>query len=325
MRAMVIDRFGGPEEFHFAEVPTPAPGTGEVVIRLAYAAVNPADWKCRAGWFAPYADYEFPFIIGLDGAGIIAAVGPGVSAFKPGDRVATKANQAEKWGTYAEYVRTEAGRVAAVGSRIPLEEAATVPTCGISAWEGIDHVGHVQAGQTVLVHGGAGGTGSLAIQIARLFGTRVAATCGPDNLEYVRSLGAERAIDYRSENIVEAVTAWAPGGVDFAFDCVGQGSFKDGLKAVKRGGTFGYIKTVIPDEPIISMEEGAKAGVKVELVSSNPTRLEGQLARVMDAFNKGQLRAPAIAIMPLEQVAEAHRRVEDGHVRGKIVLKIAEL
>jgi NADPH:quinone reductase-like Zn-dependent oxidoreductase len=309
-----------------AEVPTPEAGPGQVIVRLAYASVNPADWKCREGWLAQFFPFKFPFIVGFDGAGVVSAVGPGVKSVKAGDRVGTMSNQGEgDWGTYAEFARCNEDTVVKLAPSVPFRDAACVPVAAITSWEGIDNIAHVKAGQTVLVHGGAGGCGSFAIQFAKRLGARVAATCGPANLDYVKSLGAERAINYREENIAEAVNAWSPGGVDFALDCVGQGTLKDGLKCVKRGGILGFIATLIKDEPLFNPEEGAKAGVSVQLVMGNRERNRGQYAKIMELLNKGEIKVPHLEEMPLAQAGAAQEKVKAGHVRGKIVLKIADL
>jgi len=325
MRAMVIDRFGGPEVLRPADVETPEPGPGEVLIRVAYAGVNPADWKCREGWLAEFFNYKFPFIVGFDAAGVIAKLGPGVDDYKVGDRVVTSSNQGlGEWGTYAEFVKSSTDRVAHLADRVDFKTAAAIPTAAVTSWEALFDTGHLKAGQKVLIHGGAGGMGSFAIQFAKHIFADVATTCGPANLDYVRALGADRPINYRSENVLNAVREWAPGGVDLIVDTVGQGTLPDGLQMVKHGGAITPIGTLIKDEPQFSPAEADRRGVRVIPTMSNRMRAGAQLRTITDLFGQGKLRAPSIEVLPLEQAGEAHRRVKDGHVRGKILLKVAD-
>jgi NADPH:quinone reductase-like Zn-dependent oxidoreductase len=323
---MVIDRFGGPEVFRLAQVETPRPGTGEVLIKVAYAGVNPADWKCREGWLAQFFDYKMPFIVGFDAAGLVAAVGDGVTEFKVGDRVVTSSNQGlGEWGTYAEYVKSSIDRVAHIDAGLPFSTAAAIPTAAVTSWEGLFDTGGLTAGQSVLINGGAGGMGSFAIQFAKHAGARVAVTCGSHNIDYVRGLGADRPIDYRTEDVSAAVLDWAPGGVDLIMDTVGQGTLLNGVGMTKRGGMIAPIGTLIQDEPRFDESEAAARGVKIVPTMSNHARAGRQLRQIVDLFNQGVFRPPQLDILPLEQAGEAHRRVKDGHVRGKILLHVADL
>jgi NADPH:quinone reductase-like Zn-dependent oxidoreductase len=326
MRAMVIDQFGGPEVFRLAEVETPAPGAGEVLIRVAYASVNPADWKCREGWLAQFFEYKFPFIVGFDAAGIVAAVGEGVADYKVGDRVVTASNQGlGQWGTYAEYVVSSTYRVAKLADGLDFRSAAAIPTAAVTSWEALFGVGDLKSGQSVLINGGAGGMGSYAIQFAKHAGARVAATCGPANLDYVRKLGADLAINYRVGNVRDTLLAWAPEGVDLIVDTVGQGTLVDGVAMTKPGGIIAPIGTLIANEPQCDAAEAARRNVRVVHTMSNRTRAGDQLRTIVNLYNQGALRSPAIEILPLEQAGEAQRRIKDGHVRGKLLLEVANL
>jgi len=324
MRAAVIDRFGGPDELHVAELPTPRPQKGEVLVRVAYAGVNPADWKCREGWLAAFFQYGFPFVVGFDAAGWVAALGEGVTGLAPGDRVVCASNQGKgAWGSYAEFVISDVERVAPLPDALELAAAATIPTAGMTAWEAVFDVAGTRAGQKVLVNGGAGGTGSFAIQLARMAGARVAATCSPRNAEYLRELGAELTIDYRSEKVPEAVRRWAPGGVDLVVDTVGQGSLLESVDLVRRGGVVAPIATLIQSEPQPDLERAAANGVRVAPTMSTLPNQPRQLRALVAAMAAGKIRAPAVEVLALEQAGEAHRRVQAGHVRGKLLLRVA--
>lgn len=326
MRAMVIDRFGGPEVFRLAEVETPKPGPGEVLIRSAYASVNPADWKCREGWLSQFFQYKFPFIVGFDAAGIIAEIGEGVTGFEVGDRVVTSSNQGlGEWGSYAEYVKSYTDRVAKLADGVDFQTAAAIPTAAVTSWEALFDTGGLKSGQSVLINGGAGGMGSYLIQFAKHAGARVAATCGPANIDYVKGLGADLAIDYRQGKVRETVLSWAPDGVDLLVDTVGQGTLPDSIEMTKPGGMITPIGTLIIGEPQPDPEKAAARNVTIVPTMSNHTRSGAQLRTIVNLYNKGVFRAPHLEVLPLEQAGEAQSRVKDGHVRGKILLKIADL
>ena len=320
MRAIAIDGFGGPERLRLTELPQPAPGPGEVLVKVAYAGVNPADWKAREGKLSRYFDYKFPFVLGFDLSGTVAAVGAGVEALKPGDTVfgMSKQGQGEN-GAYAEYCLAWPAMLAPLPAAMSAAEAA--------AYGGLVDAGELKAGQTVLINGGAGGVGSLAIQIARAVGARVAVTCGARNADYVRALGAERAIDYAHEDVVAAVRDWTGGaGVDLVLDAVGLDSLLPrATELVKAGGRFVEIETLIS---AASAEQVAAAAAKGVTILSNMVAVMRQpehLAGLAAMCAAGQVRAAPTEALPLADTADAHRRVESGHVRGKIVLEVAAL
>lgn len=324
MRAMVIERFGGPEELHLAELPQLQAAPGEVLIRVGYAGVNPADWKIREGWLQHVVPFRLPHVLGFDGAGVVAALGEGVSGLHAGERVVTASNQGKgAWGTYAEYVVSDADRVVPLPGSIGLAVAAALPTAGITSWEALFDVGDVQAGQRVLINGGAGGMGSWCIQLARMAGAVVAATCGLANLEYVRSLGADLAIDYRSQDVTAAVRAWAPEGLDLVVDTVGQGTLLQSVELVRPGGVIASVGTLIAGEPQPDAARAAARGVRIVPTMSSFERQGRQLRALVEALAAGRLRAPALEVLPLAAAAQAQRRVQAGHVRGKLVLDVA--
>ena len=325
MQAMALDRFGGPEVLALATIDRPRAAPGQVIVQVAYAGVNPADWKAREGWLSRYFDYHFPFVVGFDAAGIVAEVGDGVTGLAPGDRVVTASNQGKgERGSYAQYVASDRERVVKLPDHVGLRDAAALPTAGITAWEAVFDVGGTQAGSTVLVNGGAGGTGGYAIQLARMAGGRVAATCGPANLDYVRSLGADLAIDYRQGGVREAIAAWAPEGVDLVVDTVGQGSLLDAVEMVRPGGIIAPIATLIADEPMFDPARAAERGVRVIPTIADFAHQERQLNALVEALAAGRIRTPEITLLPLDEAGEAHRRVAAGHVRGKILLAVDE-
>ena len=323
MKAMVLDHFGGPEVLHMADIERPSATPGNVIVEVAYASVNPADWKAREGWLARYFDYQFPFVVGFDAAGIVAEVGEGVTHVKPGDRVVTPGNQGMgERGSYAEFVRSAGERVIPLPDSISFRDAATLPTAGMTAWQATLDPAPLGPESMVVVNGGAGGTGSFAIQLAKMAGARVATTCSAHNFDYVRSLGADLAIDYRNDDVIAALRAWAPDGIDLAVDTVGQGTFVGILPVMKRGGIVTPIGTLIADEATIDAAAAEVAGVTViPTVSAFPEQPR-QLRGLVEALASGKIRVPEITELPLDQAGEAQRRVQEGHVRGKIVLAV---
>jgi NADPH2:quinone reductase len=324
MKAMVIDRFGGPEVFRMAEVATPEPGPGEVLIKAKYAGVNPADWKCREGMLSRYFEYKFPFIVGFDAAGIVEKIGSGVTGYKPGDRVLTSSNQGMgEWGSYAEFVKSGIERVGLIPEGMSFADATTIPTAGGTAWGAVMDVGNAQPGQTVFINGGAGGVGSFAIQLAALLGSRVIVTCSPANADYVRGLGAERSIDYRNEDVLAALKQFAPEGIDLIIDAIGMGSLPpDTANVVKPGGKIVCIETLIKDIEVFDKDVAAQRGVEILHNMIAVMRLPEHLAGVTAAVAAGRVRTLPYEVMRLEDAGAAHERVKAGHVRGKILLEI---
>lgn len=323
MKAMVLDHFGGPEVLHMAEIERPEVAPGQVVVQVAYASINPADWKAREGWLALYFQYQFPFVVGFDAAGIVAEVGEGVTGLSVGDRVVTPGNQGMgERGSYAEYVRSMAERVIPLPANVSFQQAACLPTAGMTAWKAVFDNGQAGPGQKVVVNGGAGGTGSFAVQLAKLAGAEVAATCSPRNFDYVRSLGADHVIDYRAGSVVDAIRGWAPQGVDLIVDTVGQGTFVETIETVKRGGFICPIGTLIADETPYDAARAAAAGVTVIPTISDFESQPRQLAGLVEALSAGTIRVPDYAVLPLAEAGEAQRQVQAGHVRGKILLEV---
>jgi len=315
MKAVVFDAFGGPERLRVAEIHKPSPAAGEVLIEVHVASVNPVDWKIREGMLAEMFPYEFPIVPGWDAAGVVAAVGKGETGFRAGDRVYAYCRKPKiRHGTYAEFVTMAAGAVAPMPKNIGFEAASTIPLTGLTAWQSLFDAAKLSAGQKVLVHAGAGGVGSLAIQFAKHAGATVYTTARRQNHDYVRGLGADAAIDYAREKFVDAVRALAPGGVDLVYDTVGGTVQKESYRALKPGGTLVSIVNI--PEPEDARAHGAHA--HFVFVSPNGE----QLRRIAALVESGAVKPAAYEEMPLENAAIAQERSRGGHVRGKIVLKI---
>jgi len=321
---MVIDRVGGSDVLRIADVPTPKVGAGEVLIRVACAGVNPADWKCREGNLGQFMSYTFPFVIGFDAAGTVAAVGTGVDGFTEGMRVFAQTDVgAGRWGSYAEYVVVSQDSVVRIPDGLSFADAAAVPTPALAAWTGLFDDGGLAAGQRVVIHGGGGAVGSFAIQFARQAGAQVAATCGAYNVDYVRSLGCELAIDYRSAKVTSAVRDWAPDGVDLVLDAVGCGTLPTALDLLRPGGILVGILTLVGGDAGPDHAEAARRGLRTAVAYSKMPS-GGRLGRIAALLEAGRVRPPRIETMPLAQAAQALDRVQTGSARMKLVLRVAD-
>ena len=316
MRAMVIDQFGGADKLKMAEVPTPQAGSGEVLVKLSCAGVNPVDWKIREGMLEGLFPHGFPLILGWDAAGTVAAIGSAVSNSAVGDKVYAYCRKPEvQWGAYAEFIALPAGHVAPMPANLSFAEAASVPLVSLTSWQSLFDVGGLQAGQTVLIHAGAGGTGGMAIQFAKQAGAIVFSTASAANHDYVRGLGADHLIDYRSENFVDAIKNVEPSGVDLAY-VTASGVIEDSLRAVRRGGRL----VSIVEQP--DAENARERGVEAAFHFVEPSG--AQLRQITALIEAGTVKKLPIEELPLEEAADAHSKSEAGHIRGKIVLRIAK-
>ncbi len=307
MRAIAIEEFGSSDKLQLVDLPTPEPGSDEVLIRVHAAGVGPWDVMSRQGVFG---DREFPFVPGFEPAGIVEAVGAQVEDFSEGDEVFAYRFPG---GGYAEYVTASQGITARKPGSLSFEETAGVPVAGTTAHQGlVDELG-VQEGETVLITGASGGVGTMAVQIAaNVLGARVIGTASTRNHEYLRDLGAEDAIDYNGDWIA-TVREIAPEGVDAVLDCAGGETLSRGFETVKDGGRVAYI---VPVEE----EPEPPRGISAHFFSAQPDG--GRLSALASMFDAGQLRMNLQEVVPLEEAARAHDIVEEGHTRGKIVLSV---
>ena len=315
MKAVVMDSFGGAEVLRVTELAPPSPDDEDLLIRVACAAVNPVDWKIREGLLSDLLPHRFPVIPGWDAAGTVAASGSRVTGFPPGTRVFAYCRKpVVQHGAYAEFITVPAASAARVPERLSFAQAATTPLGGLTAWQALMPGVRVRQGQTVLIHAGAGGVGSYAIQFARWAGARVLTTTGRGNHDYVSALGADVPIDYGTENVVRAVRAAAPDGVDVVLDAVGGQAQEDACRILKPGGTLVSI-VAVPDEALARRHQ-----VKTEFVFVSPNG--AQLAEIAALMERGDVLPPAIEEFPLEEAPRAQERSRGGHVRGKLVLAV---
>ncbi|PCI34134.1 MAG: hypothetical protein COB53_11935 [Elusimicrobia bacterium] len=314
MHGIIFEQFGGPEKLLITELPEPLPSSGEIQIRIAYAGVNPIDWKVREGLAKGWLPFELPIVPGFDCAGIVSMVGPGVTEFKEGDRVYAYIKKKKiQWGTYAELVTCPVTQAAPMPQNLTLAEAASLPLSALTAWQAVMETAPIKVGQNVLVHAGAGGFGGIAIQLAKAAGAKVFTTASAKNHAVVRKLGADRAIDYNNEDFLSVLLAEA-GGADIVFLNV-EGIEEKSLAATKDDGRI--VSIVGAPDP----KEAAARGITASLVSVEPSGL--QLRALTALIENGQVGPLEVLEMRLEDAAQAHKESQTGHVCGKIVLKIA--
>jgi NADPH2:quinone reductase len=316
MRAAYYTCYGDPDVLALGELPPPEPGPGEVRIAVRAAGVNPVDWKLMSGAFAGVFPQEFPTIPGWDAAGQIDAVGAGVDASRVREPVFAYCRRPiVRGGTFAEFVVVPESFVARKPRSIDFAEAAALPLVALTAWQSLFGHAGLGKGQRVLIHAAAGGVGSLAVQMARHAGARVVATASPANADYVRSLGAHEVVDYRNGAAWTRLAHLAGDGFDVVFDTVGGDALARSYALVKPGGAL----PALNDAP--DADACAARGIRGVRVFSEPDGVAlGEIAAMIDA---GALRVPAVEVLPLAAAGDALRRSMDGHVRGKLVLRVS--
>jgi NADPH:quinone reductase-like Zn-dependent oxidoreductase len=308
MKAVRIFGYGDESVLEYGEAPEPVPGPGEVLIEVRAASVSPADWKIRKGELQKFFPLEFPAILGRDGAGVVMDLGASVDGAAIGDEVCFIVPRGGQ-GPYAERVVVPAGLLAPKPGNIDFADAAAFPLAGLTAWAALVDTAPVGPGVKVLVHGGAGGVGGMAVQLGRHFGAEVAATCSDANVDYVRDLGASQVVAYDRQNFVALVE-----GCDVVFDTVGGEVHRRSYEVLKPGGVLVY---VIAD-PIEDLS--AEHGVEVRQAV---VRDDGAMLRALAELAETGAIVPQVGtVLPLDQVAEAHRLNATGHARGKIVLEV---
>jgi NADPH2:quinone reductase len=332
MKAVVMTASGEPEVLQLQEVPDPRIHTDrEILVRLHAAGVNPIDTKLRKrGTFYPD---QMPAILGCDGAGVVESVGSNVQRFRVGDEVYfCCGGLGATLGNYAEMAVVDERFVARKPASLSFAEAAAAPLVLITAWEALYDRGRLEAGQRVLIHGGAGGVGHVAIQLAKLKGADVCTTVGSqEKARLVRQLGADNSIFYKQTNFVEAALDWTAGeGVDLAFDTVGGKTFYDTFPAVR---VYGDVVTILePDPGYINWKIGRSRNLRVSFELMLTPMLQGLVAaqqhqaKILEQcatwIDEGKLKIHLSQTFPLENAAAAHKALETGSTAGKIALVI---
>ncbi|MBJ8105480.1 MULTISPECIES: NADP-dependent oxidoreductase [Bacillus cereus group] len=305
MKAIIIDQYGSVEKLQERQVPNPVIKCNEVLIRIHATSVNPVDWKIRKGELQEKLLFSFPIILGLDVAGVIEEVGEDVDHFKIGDKVFTKPENIGK-GSYAEYITVKSDLVAYMPNNISFEEAASIPLAGLTAWQSLVDYALIKENDRVLIHAGAGGVGSFAIQIAKSFGAFVATTASSKNEEFLKSLGADLIIDYKKDKFEELLSDY-----DIVLDTIGGEVQEKSFQIIKPSGVL----VSIVHEPVHEVQ-----GIKSGFLWLKPSGK--QLYELSGLIQAEKIKPIISKVVPFNEkgIREAHILSESQHTRGKIVI-----
>ncbi len=317
MKAIRIHQFGGPEVMKWEETERPNPAPDEILIKVYASSVNPVDWVVRNGGneiLRPLL--TLPMTLGWDAAGIVEEVGSEVTHLKKGDEVFGIPNFPGN-GSYAEYCAAKGSQFALKPESISFNEAAGVPLAGLTAWTGLFHFGKLEAGQRILITGASGGVGSLGIQFAKAKGAYVIGVASTQNLDYMKQLGADEVIDYKTQQYEDLLQ-----NIDVVFDAAPHRDNKERLRTVqvlKEGGILVSVNIDFPFNDEV-MEALQKKGARGELVANQPRY--DWLQEIAQLIDEGKVKVIISKVFPLSQVDEAHRESETWHVRGKLILEV---
>lgn len=305
MKVIRIHDYGGPEQLVLEQAPVPQIPSDQVLIHLKAAGVNPADWKYRSGAYKQFMPLTFPWIPGLEGAGIVEAAGADVKAFKKGDEVYGLVS-----GAYAEYALAKTNEIFPKPAGLTFEEAASIPIGALTAWGAVIATAKVEAGQRVLVHGAAGGVGLYAVQLAHWKGAHVTGTASASNLEFVRSLGAEQVIDYQATRFETVLH-----DMDVVIDTVGGNLAERSFQVLRPGGVYVTVAG--------RLAEDAGKAQNVKALSAGRFSAEN-LKKISELIESKQLKAVVGKVFPLGETAKAHELSQTGHGRGRIILRMGD-
>lgn len=305
MKAIRIHEFGEPNVMKYEDIPESQPGPGEVRIKVIAAGVNPVDWKIRSG----YMELPLPMTMGSDIAGVVDVAGQGVESFQPEDEVFGKASPGQ--GGYAEYTVVNSSQIAQKPKSIGFVESAAIPTAGLAAWQSLFDIAGLERGQTVLIHGAAGGVGSFAVQFAKWKGAYVIGTASSKNAEFLKSIGCDEVIDYKNQQFEDIV-----GNLDVVLETIGGDTLEKSWGVLKPGGFLVTTVASIPEE------KTQKYGVRAERLMTQANGKE--LAQIAAIIDEHKIKPIVTTVLPLADAQKAHEMSESGHTRGKIVLRVAE-
>jgi len=311
MKAVRIHGYGGLDVLRYEDAPRPEPGPGMVLLQVHAAGVNPSDAKIREGKaFASMNKGPFPRILGWDVSGVVSSIGGGVAGLRPGDAVYGMVNFPSGGGAYAEYVAAPASHLALKPETLDHIHAAALPLAALTAWQALFDAARLSGGERILIHAAAGGVGHLAVQLARWKGAaHIIGTASSDDAEYLKGIGVDECIDYRTERFEEIVK-----DADIVLDCVGGEVRERSWQVLRKGGFLVTIMEPLPEGKADSF------GVRAERVFVRPDR--AQLEKIAAIADQSHLKPCIFSVFPLEKAREAHELVEKGRTRGKIVLGV---
>jgi NADPH:quinone reductase-like Zn-dependent oxidoreductase len=307
MKAVRIHSFGGLEVLRLEEIPRPEPNTGELLIHIHAAGVNPVDWKIREGRLGKV---PLPCTLGSDFSGVVEALGAGVTEFRVGETVFGTVS--EESGSYAEYALAPVSQVCEKAPGLDHIKAAALPIAGLTAWQALFDAGGLRAGQKVLIHAAAGGVGGFAVQFARWKGAYVIGTASSRHLDFVRRLGADEVIDHQANNFMDVVRE-----ADVVLDTIGGETQERSWSVLKKGGVL--VSIVQPPSEVTAAAHGMHG-----LFFRCDLSKRDELAQIEDLAGRGQVQVHIESVMPLRDARKAQELSQSGHAQGKIVLRISE-
>ncbi len=332
MKAFIIDRYGKKERGRIGEMPEPELRENDVLVQIYAAGVNLLDSKIRDGEFKRILPYRLPLILGNDVAGVVVRVGSRVRRFKPGDEVYARPDK-DRIGAFAEFIAMNEDAVAIKPQKLTMEEAASIPLVGLTAWQALIERANLKKGQKVLIHAGSGGVGTFAIQLAKHVGATVATTTSTANLDLVKSLGADIAIDYKKDDFEKVLRDY-----DLVLNSLGKETLEKSLRVLKPGGKL--ISISGPPDPDFAKEIGSNWIVRLVMhVLSYRIRKKAkrhhvsysflfmrangdQLREISSLIDSGVIRPVVDKVFPFQSTKEALAYVEKGRAKGKVVVKV---
>jgi NADPH:quinone reductase-like Zn-dependent oxidoreductase len=310
MKAIVVHEFGGPEVLKYEDAPKPEPKENEMLVRVIAAGVNPVDDGLRSGHYSKYFGPKPPFTPGSDIAGVVEKTGANVTKFKVGDAVYAFLDL-DRGGGYAEYAITNEKEAALKPKSLTFQEAAATPIVALTAWQALMDTAKLSAGQTVLIHGGSGGVGTFAIQIAKARVAKVLATASTPNQDLLKQLGADVAIDYTKQKFEDVAK-----NVDVVLDCVGKDTLQRSYDVVKRGG---FLVTIVANPDPAELARHVIRGSSMSVAPNSD-----ELAEITNLIEQKKIGVVVSQTLPLTEAAKAQEQAATRHTRGKIVLKVSE-
>lgn len=332
MKAFIVDRYGKKDGVRFADMPDPEVRDDDVLVRIRAAGVNPLDSKIRDGEFRQILPYRLPLILGNDFAGDVVKVGSRVRRFRPGDEVYARPPK-DRIGAFAELIAIKEDAVAKKPKNLTMEESASIPLVGLTAWQALVEKAKLKAGQKVLIHAGSGGVGTFAIQLAKHLGATVATTASMENADWVKALGADIVIDYKKDDFERVLQDY-----DVVLNSLGKDTLEKSLRVLKPGGKL--ISISGPPDPDFAKEIGASSVVRLFMgLMSASIRKEAkrrsvsysflfmkangdQLREITTLLESGAIRPVIDRVFPFESTTEALAYVETGRAKGKVVVKV---
>lgn len=311
MKAAQINEYGGPDKVVVQEIETPTPGERQILVKVHASSLNPFDTMVRSGMLQDAIPLTLPVTLGGDIAGEIEKLGTGVDGFAVGDKIYGQANTvARNSGAFAEYAATDAGQIAKMPNDLSFTDTASLPLVGVSALQALAEHMSLQAGQKILIHGGSGGIGSVAIQIAKHLGTHVTTTVPADAIAFAKELGADVVIDYQSQDFSEIIK-----DADAVFDTVGGETYEKSFAVLKPNGIL--VSMIAPVDETRAAEYGVQAIYQSTHVNTD------RLNKLTELINQKVITPHVAEVFPLEQIQEAFKARESGNTHGKVVIAVS--